>query len=69
MWLQPSGFLILYFTYLLYKDRFLVNTPGGDGSTALHFAHTTKIANIFLDCNADLDTRVGRLFYSGPDID
>jgi len=25
---------------------------------ALHFAHTTEIVNIFLDCNFDLDTRV-----------
>lgn len=52
--------------YLLYKDSSLVNTLGGDGATALHFAHTTKIANIFLDCNADLDKRVGTTLLFRP---
>ena len=42
---------------LLFKDNSLVNTPGGDGTTALHFARTTEVANVLLDCNADLDAR------------
>ena len=35
----------------------MVNTPGGDGATALHFARTTEVANVLLDYNADLDAR------------
>lgn len=42
---------------LLFKDNFLVNTPGGDGATALHFARTTEVVNVLLDYNADLDAR------------
>lgn len=42
---------------LLDKDPALINAPGGDGGTPLHFAGSLEVAEILLDRGAEIDAR------------
>ena len=42
---------------LLDADPALINAPGGDGATPLHFARSVEIAELLIDRGANLDAR------------
>ena len=42
---------------LLDEDPALVEAPGGDGGTPLHFARTVQVAELLIDRGANLETR------------
>ncbi len=57
IWSAASHGQIDVVNQLLDKDPTLVNAPGGDGETPLHFASTPEIALLLIELGANLEQR------------
>jgi hypothetical protein len=57
VWSAASHGQIDLLRKLLDNDPSLVNAPGGDGETPLHFASTPEIAELLIERGANLETR------------